>query len=84
MSTIEKLKEKFYEKPVRNDLTISEVIRLAESFGCIVVTGGNHQIRIVHKPSGTVIPIPQHGKTVKEAYIMELRDLFDAIEGKKE
>ena len=80
MSTIEKLKKKFYEKPARNDMTIDELIRLAKAYGCMVLTGGNHQIRIVHKPTGRVIPIPNHGKTVKEAYIMELRELFDEIE----
>ena len=80
MSTIEKLKKKFYEKPVRNDMTIDEVIRLAKHYGCDVLTGGNHQTRIVHKESGRVIPLPRHGKTVKEAYIMELRELFDEID----
>ena len=52
MSTLEKLKKKFFEKPVRNDMTIDEVIRLSESYGCMIMTGGNHQIRIVHKPTG--------------------------------
>ena len=80
MSTIEKLKKKFYEKPARNDMTIDELIRLAKAYGCVVLTGGNHQIRIAHKPTGRVIPIPNYGKTVKEAYIMELRELFDEIE----
>ncbi len=79
MSTIEKLKKKFYEKPTRNDMTIDEVVRLAKAYGCSVLTGGNHQVRIVHKQTGTVIPIPCHGKAVKEAYIMELRELFDRI-----
>jgi hypothetical protein len=79
MSQLEKLIKKFFEKPVRNDLTVNEVIKLANHFGCIVLTGGNHQIRIAHKPSGTVIPLPQHGKCVKEAYIIELRKLFDEI-----
>ena len=35
--------------------------------------------KIVHVPSGTVIPIPIHGKNVKEAYIKQLKDLFDLI-----
>ena len=65
MSTIEKLKKKLKEKPVRNDLTLGEVIRLAKAYGCDVLTGGNHQIRIAHKPTGRIIPIPCHGKTVK-------------------
>jgi len=39
-----------------------------------------HQIRIVHKESGRVIPLPRHGKSVKEAYVLELRELFDEID----
>ena len=79
MSQIEKLIKKFFEKPARNDLTVNEVIKLANHFGCIVLTSGNNQIRIAHKPTGTVIPLPQHGKCVKEAYIIELRKLFEEI-----
>ena len=81
MSTIEKLKRKLYEKPVRNDMTIDEVVRLARAYGCEIKTGGNHQIRIVHIGTGRVIPLPFHGKTVKEAYIIELKELFDEIGG---
>ena len=81
MSKIEKLKRKLFEKPVRNDMTMDEVKKLALYYGCDIVTGGNHQIRIVHKKSGTVIPIPWHGKNIKEAYIAELRNLFEEIEG---
>lgn len=62
VSTLEKLKKKFNEKPVPNDITIEDVIRLAKAYGCKIVTGGNHQIRIVYKPLGTVIPLPCHGK----------------------
>ena len=80
MSKIEKLKKKFYEKPVRNDITMAEVVKLAGYYGCEVLTGGNHQIKICHRESGTIIPIPQHGSTVKEAYIAELKILFSGIE----
>ncbi len=80
MSTIEKLKKKFFEKPIRNDMTVNEVLRLARAYGCEVITGGNHQIRIVHRISGRVIPLPRHGNTVKEAYILELKELFEEIE----
>ena len=31
---------------------------------------------VIHKPSNTIIPIPCHGKCVKEAYIKQLKDLF--------
>ena len=84
MSSFEKLKAKFFEKPVQNDLTREEAIRLAKAYGCDIYTGGNHQIRIVHKPTGRVIPLPCHGKTIKEAYIIELKELFTEIDSQKE
>lgn len=80
MSRIEKDVNKFYKKPIPNDITYEEVKRVATHFGCIVDTkGGKHPLRVVHKKSRTVIPIPVHGNTVKEAYIKQLKDLFDMI-----
>ena len=80
MSTLEKLKAKFNEKPIPNNISFDEVERLAKSYGCGVVSGGKHSKKIVDVPSGTVIPIPMHGKYVQEAYIKELKDLFAEIE----
>ena len=82
MSQIDKLREKFYKVPIPTDIRIDEVIKLAKSYKCIVKTGGNHPILIVHKETGTVIPIPCHGDFVKPAYIKELKDLFNTINGK--
>lgn len=79
MSTIEKRIAKFYRKPIPNDITFEDVEVLASYFGCQIITGGNHSKKVVHIPSGTVIPIPIHGKTIKEAYIKELKKLFDTI-----
>ena len=79
MSTIEKRLKKFYRKPIPNDITFEEIEVIAKYYGCQVSTGGNHSKKIVHVPSGTVIPIPIHGKNVKEAYIKQLKDLFDLI-----
>ena len=79
MSQIEKKIKKFYRKPIPKDITFEDVKVLAEYFGCVVVTGGNHSQKVVHKASGTVIPIPMHGKTIKEAYVRELKILFDQI-----
>ena len=79
MSTIEKRLKKFYRKPIPNDITFEEIEVIAKYYGCQVSTGGNKNKKIVHVPSGTVIPIPIHGKTVKEAYIKQLKDLFDLI-----
>lgn len=79
MSTIEKRLKKFYRKPIPNDITFEEVATLAEYFGCTVVGGGNH-MKVIYQPFGSVIPIPRHGKTVKEAYIKQLKLLFDKIQ----
>ena len=58
MSSLEKLKQKFNEKPIPNDITFDEVERLANAYGCRVLAGGKHSKKIVDVPSGTVIPIP--------------------------
>ena len=82
MSTLDKLKEKFNKKPTPNNITFEEVSRLASSYGCMIVAGGKHSKKIVDIPSGTVIPVPMYGKYVQEAYIRELRDLFEVIENR--
>lgn len=76
MSSIEKLKDKFYSKPTRKDITTEEIRRLAEYFGCKVLTGGNHQIKIANLKTGKVVPLPQHDKEIKREYIRELQELF--------
>lgn len=82
MSSIQKRINKFYSKPIPNDISFDDVKALAAYYGCIIKTGGNHSQRIVHVPSGTVIPIPMHGKYVGEAYVKELKKLFDSIKEK--
>ena len=82
MSTLDKLKAKFNEKPIPNDISFDEVERLANAYGCRVISGGRHSKKVVDVPSGTVIPIPMHGKYVQEAYIKELKDLFAEIEAR--
>lgn len=82
MSTIEKLKKKFYSSPTPKDITIDEVIRLANHYECIIRTGGNHQITVVNKEKTMNVPLPQHDKEVKQAYIRQLRELFNDEEMK--
>ena len=79
MSTIEKRIQKFYRTPVPNDITFEDVEALAAYYGCLIRTGGNHSKKVVHIASGTVIPLPIHGKYIKEAYVRELKKLFDQI-----
>ncbi|MGN1157349.1 MAG: type II toxin-antitoxin system HicA family toxin [Agathobacter sp.] len=78
MSTFEKRYQKFCRKPIPNDITFEEVETIAKHFGCIVEAGSNH-MKIIHPPSGTVIPIPRHKKSVGEAYIKQLKKLFESI-----
>ena len=84
MSKLEKLKKKFFSKPIRNDMTFDEINKLAKSYGCIVGGGGRHPFHVAHPATGTVIPIPTHGNTVDEAYIKQLRILFEKIENIEE
>lgn len=83
MSSIEKLREQFYNDPVPKTIVMDDVKRLARYYGCKVLTGGNHQIRIANPKNGMVVPLPQHGKEVHPQYVKELRELFDDKEMKK-
>lgn len=82
MSRIQKLIEKLYRKPIPNDMTYEEIEKLALYFGCkFQKSGGRHPMKVIHLETGTIIPIPTHGKTVKEVYVKELKKLFDTIKG---
>ena len=80
MTKIDKLKEKLYSKPIRNDMTYQEIVTLARYYGCRVESGGKQPISVSYPSLGRVIPIPRHGSCVKEAYIKQLKILFDEIE----
>lgn len=43
MSQIDKLVKKFYEKPVRNDITYDELEKIAAHYGCSIKVGGKHK-----------------------------------------
>ena len=83
MSRIKKLRQKLFSNPIRNDMTFDEITALADAYGCKLRQGGNHTC-IVSVETGRVIPIPRHGKCVKEVYIKQLRDLFEEIEEMQE
>lgn len=85
MSKLDKLKKKFFSKPIRNDMTFDEIEKIAASYGCIVgKKGGRHPFHVAYPPLGRVIPIPTHGNLVGEAYIKQLRELFEEIESLEE
>lgn len=77
MSKNEKLINKFLEKPVRTDITIDEVRTIAAIIGAELLAGGRHSVHFVHKPSGTVIPIPIHGKAIGAAYIRQIATVIE-------
>ena len=81
MTAIEKKIQKFYKKPVPNDITYAEMKAVAEYYGCIVENSrrSKHSFHVIYPSLGVSIPIPVHGKTVKEAYIRELKKLFEKI-----
>lgn len=77
MSKIDKLRMHFYGSPTPKDITVEDVARLAKYYGCIVRSGGKHQVAVVNQSTGVVVPLPQHAKEIKVAYVKELRELFN-------
>jgi len=78
LAKIDKLYNKFYKKPIPNDITFDEMATLMKFYGCEIEYGGNHP-KVVHRETGTIIPVPRHGKTIGEAYVKQLKDLLDMI-----
>ncbi len=65
-------------KKTGKKLSRPQIIGIAAA--AVVVLGGLLAF-VLHQPTGTVIPLPCHENHVKEAYILELKELFDRIEG---
>ena len=80
MSKIDKLCCKFYKRPVPTDITFHEVVSVFTHYGCIIEYGGKHP-KVVHKESGTVIPVPNHNDYVPEDYIRQLKVLLTKLRG---
>ena len=86
MTSFNKSRARIFQEPIHNDITQDQLIVLAEQYGCIIKTGGNHQKRIVYiPPDGSpvqrkVIPVPSHGKSVPEIVIKEFKQLIIEIE----
>ena len=80
MSQIQKLIDKLNSKPTPNDMSFDELAKIARYYGCDTESRGNHQRAIVHEETGTVIPIPCHGKHVGVAYIRQVKELFSSID----
>ena len=80
MSQIQKLIDKLNSKPTPNDMTFDELAKIAKHYGCDTESRGNHQRAIVHDASGTVIPIPSHGKHVGVAYVRQGKELLASID----
>jgi len=80
VSQIGKLQEKFFKTPIPTDITIADIRRLFTHYGCIFCEkGGSHPYKVIHKESGTVIPIPVHGKHIQDVYVKQLKQLLELI-----
>ena len=77
MSKNEKLLSKFLERPIRTDITLDEVKKLAKIIGAEILIGGRHSVHFVDRKSNTVIPIPVHGNTVGAAYINQIAKVLE-------
>ena len=83
MASIDKLLEKFYRKPIPNDITYDELRRIADHFGLIVKPPkGKHPMKISY-PGIASIPIPVHKKSVGEAYIYQVKMLIEKVKEQK-
>ena len=86
MTSFSKLRERLFRIPIPNDMTESQILSIAQNYGCKIMTGGNHQKRIAYEPptdspvERKIIPIPSHGKHVPEYVIKELKQLIIEIE----
>lgn len=79
MASIDKLLTKFNRKPVPNDITYSELIRIAKHYRLSVKEpNGKHPLKIAY-PGIMVVPIPKHGKCVKEVYIEQIKNLIEQV-----
>ena len=81
MSQFDKMLSKLYRKPIPNDIRVDEIVRIVKYYGCVIEPGGKHQMKIIYKPTGTVIPIPSHGDLVAEVYIKQIKLLIEEIKG---
>jgi len=84
LSRQDKLRKRFFKKPIPNDFSPDELVTLingyvADGYNLTIVPGGKHPMKVVHIPSGTVIPIPIHGKQIGEAYIAQVKALLIEI-----
>ncbi len=77
MSSFEKALRKFNRVPIPKDITFNEVVTIAEHLGCEIRYKRHPQV--VHRISGTVIPVPHHNQPIKEAYVEQLKVLFNSI-----
>lgn len=81
MTSLKNLEAKFYRKPIPNDITYAELKRIVENHHCRWVSNkGNHPFVVRYDPLSKKIPIPKHGKYVKEAYIAQVKELLMLVE----
>lgn len=81
MSKKVKLREKFFENPIRDDITFEEVKTILFQYGfSIARSNGSHNI-FVHE-SGFELPpiVTVSGRYIKKAYVNVIRDAINRVE----
>lgn len=85
ISSVEKLKEKFFKNPLLKNLTFDEAKRLLESYGCRVKnnSGGSHYA-VTHPNVDITMILPRHTIPLKRYNIKDIRGFIQRIENAKE
>lgn len=86
ISSIEKLREKFYKKPIAKDLTFNDAKRLLEYYGCIFTdsSGGSH-FAVKHSGVRGTLTLPRHAQqNLKRYNVRDITKFIDEINEKEE
>jgi hypothetical protein len=82
LSRLKKLLKKLYADPIPKDMTLEEIRYLAQHFGGIMKTGGEHPFKLIFPQIRESLSIPYHGKHVHPRYTGLFRDMVAKVRGR--
>lgn len=83
MSSIDKQRERILAEPPRSDITYSEAETFLLGNGFIrKPSGGGSHVNFKHSGCRRLVTLPTNTKTLKRAYIKNIKDAIDEIEDK--
>ncbi|KAF0422755.1 type II toxin-antitoxin system HicA family toxin [Pediococcus pentosaceus] len=85
ISSVEKLKAKFFKNPVAKDLKFNDAKKLLISYGCKLQnnSGGSHYA-VTHINHSDTLILPKHTVPLKRYNIKQIRDFISDIENAEE